>query len=475
VGIHLAAQCSENSGGGRAGGRRPGILFRTRWDRIPLQQVTGRSPRVPPLPRLPPFLARLPIPLATWLAMRALGMATGAGEAELALLSLTACAVLLAVAELAPAPAAELGGGALAVTLLALALPTGAGRGAVVMAALLATLVIAAARRFRLDGARISLSAAVALTLGAQFLARGGLSVDRGLGGETALILVGLPAAAAAATVVLAQRFGWRAWLALAILVLGSGGLRGVAVATLVGLAALATAVRPNPTWQRAAAWCAVAGVATGLVLARPAHGWSLALAALALVLPARGTAIPAALAGALAAAAVLIAAYPWLRAEPASAALGMLTPARPGRQVLPEVRTLTAAEAEIEIALPPARASRFHSVSVRSHLSDSLAIAPGSPVASLILETASGERVEFVLRAGQETADWAARRSDVASFGLPTPAAWRSVAEAGFFAQEYRADFSLPQPLAIASIRLVRFPALPPEARCVVHAIELR
>lgn len=426
------------------------------------------------MPRLPLFLARLAIPLAAFVGMRALGSG-GGGNAELALLSLIAGVVLVAVAELSPTPAAELGGGALAVTLLVLALPAGAGRGAVVMAVLLATLAIAAGRRFLRDGARMPLSAAVALALATQFLARGDLLVEPGLGLRTALVLLVLPAIAAAAICALATHAGSRAWIAAALLAAG-GGLRGVAVITLVGLVALAIALRPALAPRaRMAAWGASGGAVFALVVAQPAPVWPLVLASAALVLPARTLAVATAISATLGLGSVLTSAYPWLRANPAPAALRLLAVHRPGRQVLPEETTLDATDSRLAIAIPALSKVPASRISVRSTLTDSLALSPDSPVMNLTVEAANGEHVDFVLRAGQETGEWAARRPDVVQLGLRAPAAWRSVAESGFFAQEYRASFTLPRPLEVVAIRIDRSAVLPTEVRCVVHAVELR
>lgn len=418
------------------------------------------------------LIARVAIALAAFVAMWALGSAPGAsGSAEIELLSLTTCSVLLAIAALAPVRAAELGFGAVAATVLALALPAGAGRGAAVMAVLAAALAIATVRRFRREGALLSPYAAVALLLGVQFLGRGSLLVDPGPGPRTLFILLGLPVLGAAVVAALAAVRGAPAWIAAAVLISAGGGLRGVWVVALGGLLALVLALRsPLEPRVRTAAWCGAAGAAVLLILARPAELWPLAAAGAALALPAALVAPAVVLAALLSLVSVIAAGYPWLRPQPAAVAVRLLDLDRPGRQVLPSEVLLDAASPRAVVTSAPARASRLL---VRSALSDSAAVPAGAPAILVTVEAATGEQVELVLRAGHETGEWAARRPDLADLAAPTP--WRSVAAGGFFAQEYRADFELPRSVDVVAVRLERAPTLPPEVRCVVKAIELR
>jgi hypothetical protein len=104
------------------------------------------------------------------------------------------------------------------------------------------------------------------------------------------------------------------------------------------------------------------------------------------------------------------------------------------------------------------------------------------TPVATLRLEGSRGERVEWTLRAGEETGEWAAERLDVASRpGFLAPRPWLvQVVEGGFFARRYRCRFGLDDPHPAnpdVPIRLTleRRPELPPEVTLALFHVEVQ
>jgi hypothetical protein len=172
-------------------------------------------------------LARWALPPAT---LAAIGCFAGhevdpAAAAESAYLGRLAAALLVAVAALAPPPAAELGLGAVLAAAAVWTLPAGPGRGAAVMALLIATLAVAAGRRLRRlanpaeDAAsvgRARLAAAVALCFGCQVLLRGELLFAPGRAARPWVALLVLPVAAGAALALLWRRHGMLPALAAA-------------------------------------------------------------------------------------------------------------------------------------------------------------------------------------------------------------------------------------------------------------------
>ncbi len=164
-------------------------------------------------------LARWALPPATLAAIGCFAAheADPVAAAEGAYLGRLAAAVLVAVAALAPPPAAELGLGGVLAAAAVWALPAGPGRGAAVMALLLATLAVAAGRRLRRMGAaaedsaaagRARLAAAVALCFGCQVLLRGELLFAPGRALRPWVALLVLPVAAGAALALLGRRRG---------------------------------------------------------------------------------------------------------------------------------------------------------------------------------------------------------------------------------------------------------------------------
>src|SRR5579864_1008682 len=206
------------------------------------------SPRVRSL-LLKGTLARWALPPATLAAIGCFAAheVDPVAAAEGAYLGRLAAAILVAVAALAPPPAAELGlGGALAAAAV-WTLPAGPGRGAAVMALLIATLAVAAGRRLRRMAAateggagagRARLAAAVALCFGCQVLLRGELLFAPGRALRPWVALVVLPVAAGAALALLWHRRGMVP--ALAAAAVAAVLAPGWTVATTLAMVALA-------------------------------------------------------------------------------------------------------------------------------------------------------------------------------------------------------------------------------------------
>jgi hypothetical protein len=210
------------------------------------------------VPLLPPRVRShlLKVGLARWALPPATLAAIGCfaahevdpvAAAEGAYLGKLAAAVLVAVAALAPPPAAELGlGGALAAAAV-WTLPAGPGRGAAVMALLIATLAVAAGRRLRrmataaedrAGAGRSRLATAIALCFGCQVLLRGELLFAPGRALRPWVALLVLPIAAGAALAQLWRRRGTVPALAAAAAVAMLAP--GWTVATTLAMVALA-------------------------------------------------------------------------------------------------------------------------------------------------------------------------------------------------------------------------------------------
>jgi hypothetical protein len=347
-------------------------------------------PRVRPHP-LRRWLARWTLPPAALAAIAVFSAheVEPQAAAEGAYLGRLAAAVLVAVAALAPPPAAELGLGAVLAAAAVWALPAGPGRGAAVLALLAATLAVATARRLRhmppaegcghaplrgqstgghgpapcrggFDGAR--LAAAVALCFGWQALLRGELLFAPGRAARPWAALVVLPVAAGAALALLWRRHGALPSLAAA----GAAAVLapGWTVATTLALVALAggdSLAAPGGGWRapgwRGGARLAAGGAALLLPVAwEPRAGWAAALAGLALRRPglAMGLALPAALLTRGAALPGALGAHAsWREGTLAVAWLVMLVPAALLTAKRPRHRAVLAAAALLAFATP--------------------------------------------------------------------------------------------------------------------------
>ena len=290
----------------------------------------------------------------------------------------------------------------------------------------------------------------------------------------------------------------------------------------LVPLAALAERRR----WPSLAAALALA-LAGGRWLGEPAAALAPAvgLAALAVRLPDEARRLERVWAGFLLFGSALLAAYPWLRAEPvrellarvgaapephtavviaAVAAAGALLLARLAHRGLPapaETAAMVAIAAALVLALPPAairplgdavvvldRAQLSREAAVEppapvselvldSYLSNGILVEPGRPVARVVLSLEGGTRLEWRLRAGVDSGEWAIRRPDVAALpGAAAPRPWLSwVTAEGFFAQRYRSRWRSPRPLRVTAVRIELDDELPPDLALTVFGLDLR
>jgi len=114
--------------------------------------------------------------------------------------------------------------------------------------------------------------------------------------------------------------------------------------------------------------------------------------------------------------------------------------------------------------------------VALVSSLENGAEVAAGAAVASV--EVDPGAR--FTLAAGRGTAEWAARRADVArelaARGEAAPRPWESWVAGDFFGQRYRRVFALPpgSPAAPRRLRIELARGLPPDAALALYHLEV-
>jgi len=135
----------------------------------------------------------------------------------------------------------------------------------------------------------------------------------------------------------------------------------------------------------------------------------------------------------------------------------------------------LDAAHPDWETALPPSPAPAIGCVVVESYLANGAALARGTPVAVVKLMGAAGHSVDWTLRAGDDTGEWAARRPDLAHEAVPVPSPWVSWVADGFFAQRYRSRFQLDRPEPFDRLRIERAPGTPPDLTIALYQVEIR
>ncbi len=252
-------------------------------------------------------------------------------------------------------------------------------------------------------------------------------------------------------------------------------------------------------------------------------------LAAVALALPREGTyvTLQRIWTGTLLAGTLLLAAYPWLRAEPLSDTLRLLgaggdwnsvlgvvigflvmgwlvdkAQTRRRRVLLPAGVALTVLAVAAFLQLPPAGVyslagapivltSEQHevvrdleldtpvrSVVIDSYLENSTSLATGTPVAELLLEMEKGDPVRWLLRVGIESGEWAARREDVAiQEGFQAPPPWLAwiPGDGKIFAQRYRARWNPPASARATRLTIKRRPELPPGVGIAILDLEIR
>jgi hypothetical protein len=327
------------------------------------------------------------------------------------------------------------------------------------------------------------------------------------------------------------------AWprVGLILAVLAAAGLEIVSKrpwdAALLSLCALPLLVPAALVPERRRIWNVIAAallVATApLVPDLATLAAPLALAALALRRDGAFTVPQRVWTGALLGGTALLASYPWLRPAPVTTALSLLglmpgpplaigvlavflalaalglwmgrswsEPVRAGRLAGLSGACLTLALLQ---GLPPAGAPLLApqvpvaldaghpvfeanlpsppvgSVVVESYLANSAALARGTPVAILKLVNAAGRSIDWTLRAGDDTGEWAVRRPDLARAAPPAPAAWVSWVADGFFAQRYRCRFELDRPEPFTHLRIERAPGVPLDLTVALYQVELR
>jgi hypothetical protein len=299
-----------------------------------------------------------------------------------------------------------------------------------------------------------------------------------------------------------------------------------LAVTTLVMLLPFAFLPRATPIPRLVGA--VLVGAAGALLLPTPA---GLAGAAAALVLSLDEASVRASLQrgwlGILFALAALAASYPWLRPAPLHAALTLLgAPAadaaggigrialliaavllgaamlswlaawraaprgaaalfafgvaiavlaalpRPARNVAPDAIALRGDVPEWSTALRESSVSR---VRVVSSLADSAVLPAGTAVATLALERDGRPLAAWTLRAGKDTAEWAADRPDLRHVAAAGPIWWSWLPPPGtFFAHAYASTWKLSRPVPATVVRVVRDPALPPAVTVSLLRVEV-
>jgi hypothetical protein len=227
--------------------------------------------------------------------------------------------------------------------------------------------------------------------------------------------------------------------------------LQTIWAATLLGATALLASypwLRPEPLVE-ALSWFGLAPRPL------PALGCAVVLLALA----AAGSVLRPVWAGRLAGATVI-----------AAAALHLPSP---GVSLIPE---------EMPVVLDAARPSWDVSVGgsltrrliVESTLANSASLPSGSAVARIRLVTTEGETLEYPLRTGTETGEWAARRPDLAKAAPAQPRAWISWVAGDFFAQRYRCRVVLEDGERLASLTVERLSHLPADVTVALHGARL-
>jgi hypothetical protein len=119
---------------------------------------------------------------------------------------------------------------------------------------------------------------------------------------------------------------------------------------------------------------------------------------------------------------------------------------------------------------------ARVAALVLDSSLSHAATIEPGTTIAEVRLDTTAGE-ITLPLRAGVDTGEWAARRSDVAAIaGFTAPAPYLNWVDAGrrFFGQRYRARLHLEQPAIATAVEVRLAPGIAPDVVLTLFHLEL-
>jgi hypothetical protein len=259
------------------------------------------------------------------------------------------------------------------------------------------------------------------------------------------------------------------------------------ALAAPLGLAALAVR-REGPAAMAQRVWTAALSAGTALLAAYPWLRENPLLAAVRLAGLAPGAAIDWRGAAAVLAVLVLLVvagrSWPGLRSvrrQAVAAAVAIflaifLHLPKQGMPLLPPESgvTLDAAHPAWVAAFPTPKPWRR--VMVESSLSGGAALENGTPVAKVRLRDENGDSVLWILRAGEGTGEWAARRPDVLRTArLHSPPAWISWISEGFFAQRYRALWGVERPLRCTELRVEMARGLPADVGLTLHQVEVR
>lgn len=130
-----------------------------------------------------------------------------------------------------------------------------------------------------------------------------------------------------------------------------------------------------------------------------------------------------------------------------------------------------------------PLDGQQVRALVIESSLSNGAGLDNGTAIATVRLRGEGDQSEAWVLRAGVDTGEWAARRPDVAASSLlKSPAPWISWVAGDFFGQRYRvrwvperASFSSPLAGPFTELVVERNPGLPPEVSLAIHRVEVR
>jgi hypothetical protein len=113
--------------------------------------------------------------------------------------------------------------------------------------------------------------------------------------------------------------------------------------------------------------------------------------------------------------------------------------------------------------------------VRVVSTLADGAELPAGTAVATLSLERDGRPLAAWTLRAGTDTAEWAADRPDLRDVAVAGPIWWSWLPPPGtFYAHSYASTWRLSRPVAAGHIRIARDPALAPSVTLSLLRVEV-